>query len=89
MCDSGNDQDSEEFFVGGVLNRGAIFVGWLGIKVCLPKDGGGLGVKNLELFNLALLYKWRWRCIHDINGSWRELLTFRYGDLKRILRHVG
>jgi len=29
--------------------------------ICIPKAEGGLGVKNLEMFNLALLSKWRCR----------------------------
>jgi hypothetical protein len=48
--------------------------------VCQPKDKGGLGVKNLELFNHSLLYKWKWRCLNDINAPWYELLKFRYGS---------
>ncbi|PNX91435.1 hypothetical protein L195_g047566, partial [Trifolium pratense] len=36
-------------------------------KVCLPKDKGGLGIKNLALFNLALLCKWKWRCLNERN----------------------
>lgn len=30
-------------------------------EVCRPKKDGGLGIKNLQLFNSALLYKWVWR----------------------------
>lgn len=31
---------------------------------------GGLGIKNLESFNLALLAKWRWRiCNEKRRGS--------------------
>lgn len=30
-------------------------------KVCLPKEVGGLGIKDLGLFNRSLLGKWWWR----------------------------
>lgn len=30
-------------------------------RVSLPKKDGGLGIKNLEHFNMNLLSKWRWR----------------------------
>ena len=37
---------------------------WVSWKqVCLPKNKGGLGVKDLELFNISLLNKWKWRCL--------------------------
>lgn len=45
----------------------------------LPKTDGGLGVKDLELFNLALLGKWRWRFINDENAIRYKLLNARYG----------
>ncbi|RZB71032.1 LINE-1 retrotransposable element ORF2 protein [Glycine soja] len=49
--------------------------------ICKPKKEGGLGVKNLEVLNISLLAKWKWRCIHDHNALWRDLLAFRYGNL--------
>jgi len=29
--------------------------------VCRPKENEGLRVKDITLFNMALLGKWRWR----------------------------
>lgn len=49
----------------------------------MPKKDEGLGVKNAEAFNLALLSKWRWRCLNDFNASWRSLLTHHYGGLRK------
>lgn len=49
-------------------------------KVCLPKTLGGLGIRNIELFNLALLGKWRWRMLDDERSVWFELLHKLYGD---------
>jgi hypothetical protein len=51
----------------------------------LPRDKGGLGVKNLELFNLSLLSKWKWRLLADEEASWMELLRYRYGSLPSLL----
>jgi len=34
--------------------------GWHG-KVCSPKENGGLGIKEIDKFNVALLAKWKWR----------------------------
>jgi hypothetical protein len=38
--------------------------------VCHPKDSGGLGVKDLNAFNLAFLGKWVWRINMDRNSFW-------------------
>ncbi|MCH83800.1 ribonuclease H protein, partial [Trifolium medium] len=53
-------------------------VGW--DCVCQPKEKGGLGIKNLELFNSSLLSKWKWRCLNDLSAPWYNLLSFRYGS---------
>jgi hypothetical protein len=42
---------------------------------------GGLGVKNLTLFNKALLSLWKWRFLTDDAAVWSELLRFRCGHL--------
>ncbi|KAF1891409.1 hypothetical protein Lal_00017042, partial [Lupinus albus] len=34
-------------------------------EVCKPKSKGGLGVKDVHSFNLALLGKWNWRLMND------------------------
>jgi hypothetical protein len=64
---------------GGVEEKKLCWVKW--DQVSLPKFKGGLGVKNLALFNLALLSKWKWRCLDERNALWTELLNFRYGHL--------
>ena len=49
-------------------------------QVCKPKCEGGLGVKNLYLFNLALLAKWRWRLLDGTHTTlWKSVLVERYG----------
>jgi hypothetical protein len=64
---------------GGVVEKKLCWVKW--DLISLPKSQGGLGVKNLALFNSALLSKWKWRCIDDRNALWADLLSFRYGHL--------
>lgn len=68
-------------FLWGVKEdaRGMYWVAW--DKVCREKNEGGLGIKNLENFNISLLSKWKWRCLVDENANWRGLLSHRYGEL--------
>ncbi|KAI5397396.1 hypothetical protein KIW84_063274 [Lathyrus oleraceus] len=62
---------------GGVAQKNFIhWVSWE--KVCLPKDKGGLGVKNIELFNISLFRKWEWRTMNDRSSIWSSLIGFRY-----------
>jgi hypothetical protein len=37
-------------------------------------------VKNLNLFNQALLSEWKWRMLNERNVNWYNLLNFRYGS---------
>lgn len=36
----------------------------------MPKDMGGLGVLGVRDFNRALLSKWLWKLVPDIDGCW-------------------
>ncbi|XP_058750806.1 uncharacterized protein LOC131623814 [Vicia villosa] len=47
----------------------------------MPFEKGGLGVKNIAVFNSALLNKWRWRILQGHNALWFNILKARYGDL--------
>lgn len=51
--------------------------------MCRPQKCGGLGIKNLELFNVALFTKWKWRCVNDLEAIWSNLLKARYDDRER------
>jgi hypothetical protein len=68
---------------GGIAAKKICWVKW--DQICLPKARGGLGVKNLDLFNLALLGKWKWRFLNDSGAVWADLLRFRYDHLPTIL----
>ncbi|MCI67353.1 receptor-like kinase, partial [Trifolium medium] len=50
---------------------------------------GGLGVRQLREFNLALLGKWRWRMLVDRDGLWFRVLAARYGVEGGRLRDGG
>ncbi|XP_019427226.1 PREDICTED: uncharacterized protein LOC109335545 [Lupinus angustifolius] len=60
----------------GEDRRGVHWVSWS--KVCRSKGEGGLGVKNLSLFNLSLLGKWRWRLLFECDALWVRVLRSRY-----------
>lgn len=45
-------------------------------NICKSKKEGGLGVKDLEAFNVTLLSKWKWRCISNRKAIWRDLFDF-------------
>ncbi|XP_045810084.1 uncharacterized protein LOC123904464 [Trifolium pratense] len=64
---------------GSAEDKKMCWVKWA--QVCLPKEKGGLGVRDLDMFNLALLSKWKWRCIDEKHALWYDLLQFRYGPL--------
>ncbi|CAJ2674421.1 unnamed protein product [Trifolium pratense] len=48
------------------------------VLTSLP-EYGGLGVRQLREFNLALLGKWCWRMLVDREGLWFRVLAGRYG----------
>ena len=48
-------------------------------KVCLPKERGGLGIKDINTFNMALLGKWKWHLLQNQGELWAKVLESRYG----------
>jgi hypothetical protein len=58
------------FFFGGACeeSRKITWVSWK--SICLRKEYGGLGVRQLREFNLTLLGKWCWRTLVDREGLW-------------------
>lgn len=51
----------------------------------MPKDKGGLGIKNLQASNVALLSKWRWRFLAGGENLWLKVLSCRYVDMATYL----
>ena len=45
---------------------------------CAPKNHGGLGVKDIAMFNEALLTKWKWNLFHDRGSLWVRVLESNY-----------
>ena len=46
--------------------------------VCLPKEAGGLGVKDTNSFNLSLLGKWKWSLFQSQGELWARVLESKY-----------
>ncbi|GKU99946.1 hypothetical protein SLEP1_g12720 [Rubroshorea leprosula] len=72
------DKIRKNFLWGGVgEGRKIAWVAWE--RVCCGKKEGGLGVKNLRWFNMALLGKWWGRLIGGDKGLWSRVLLEKYG----------
>jgi len=55
-----------------------VWVAW--DKICSPIDMGGLGIKNVRKFNVALLAKWLLRLRLEEVGVWRDIIESRYSS---------
>lgn len=48
-------------------------------EVCRSKKEGGLGIKNLQLFNTAL--QWVWRFMTERDNLWVRVIRSHHGSL--------
>ncbi|XP_074290774.1 uncharacterized protein LOC141617477 [Silene latifolia] len=60
----------------GEGKRGISWVSWK--QLCRPKCEGGMGFRDFELFNDALLGKQAWRLISDPGCLWARVMKARY-----------
>lgn len=51
---------------------------WTWHKLCASKSDGGLGFRNLEVFNQAMLAKQCWQIIHNPASLVAKVLKDRY-----------
>ncbi|KAJ9705752.1 hypothetical protein PVL29_003718 [Vitis rotundifolia] len=63
---------------GGNLDRKAHLVNWE--MVCRDKEKGRLGIRKLNLLNIALLGKWIWRFACAKEDFWKQVLIAKYGQ---------
>lgn len=57
-------------------DRGTAWVAW--DTLCKPKKDGGLGFKNISLFNQALLAKQAWRLVQNPHSLVSQVLKAKY-----------
>ncbi|XP_071687919.1 uncharacterized protein [Rutidosis leptorrhynchoides] len=64
-------ESNHDFHGGKGGNQKVKKIHWVNWRLILnPLSKGGLRVTSLSFLNLALLYKWRWRFITNLNASW-------------------
>ena len=69
------------FLWKGLMNdKGIHLVAWR--TLCLPKKGGGLGIRDLGVFNRALLGKWIWRFAQGQDKLWCRVIKCKYDTLR-------
>ena len=62
---------------GGSEQRKIAWTKWE--TIYLPKQKGGLGIKDIRTFNKVLLEKWRWDLFHQSKELWARILASKYG----------
>lgn len=67
---------------------------WIACNSVLAlKSKGCLGIDRLEAFKFSFLEKWIWRCVHEQNALWVNLIVAIYGDVAGvqifILGYIG
>jgi hypothetical protein len=69
----------QDFLWGGIGEEFKYhLVSWS--KVCSPIFEGGLGIRNVRIFNKAFLGKWLWRYAHKREAWWKSVVDAKYGS---------
>lgn len=42
------------------------------------KNGGGMGVRNLKVYNMSLFFKCFWRPNEDKEEAWKGMIIIKY-----------
>ncbi|KAL8554378.1 hypothetical protein ACS0TY_002529 [Phlomoides rotata] len=61
-------------------NKKIPWVSWA--DLCKDTSEGGLGFKDVGMFNQALIGKWVWRVLTEKNRLWTRILRSRYGSFE-------
>ena len=67
---------------GGPDHKKIAWIKWE--SVCLPKEKGGLGIKDIDTFNLALVGKWKWQLMQEKGELWTRVLESKYGGWRNL-----
>ncbi|RZC16876.1 Formin-like protein 20 [Glycine soja] len=67
---------------GGVEEKKIAWVKWE--SVCLPKEKGGIGIRDIRKFNYAFLGKWKWSFFYNKGELWARILDSKYGDWRHL-----
>lgn len=61
----------------GEDDRGMHLVVW--DRVCTPKNCGGTRLRHTEDMNKALLCRWLWRFVQEVDSLWRQVVAAKFG----------
>jgi hypothetical protein len=82
LCKQLNDAMAEFWWGDTDEQKKMHWFGWW--HMCIPKNRGGMGFRDLHAFNLAMLAKQSWRLISNPDSFCAQVLRAKYypeGDL--------
>ena len=50
----------------------------------MPKEEGGLEIKDITYFNISLMGKWKWKLFQSQGELWARVLESKYGRWRRL-----